>query len=107
MKRKRKSKKVQNIFQSLLFFGSTISVISCLIIYLWVYTEIDETLLFTEIQIATVRELENEIYEIKNSIESLNRADAIAKRAKRELNMVFTDPETLNIFFNKNIQDIF
>tara|TARA_B100000212_G_scaffold108101_1_gene80345 strand:- start:1136 stop:1366 length:231 start_codon:yes stop_codon:yes gene_type:complete len=75
--------------------------------YLWVYTEIDETLLYTEIQTATVKELENEIYEIKNSIESLNRADAIAKRAKRELNMVFTDPETLSIFLNQNIQDIF
>ena len=107
MKRKRKSKRVQNIFQSILFFGSTILVISSLIIYLWVYTEIDETLLFTEIQTATVRELENEIYEIKNSIESLNRADAIAKRAKKELNMVFTDPETLNIFFNQNSQDTF
>lgn len=107
MKRKRKSKKVQNIYQSIIFFGSTISVISCLIIYLWVYTEIDETLLYTEIQTATVKELENEIYEIKNSIESLNRADAIAKRAKRELNMVFTDPETLSIFLNQNIQDIF
>ena len=82
-------------------------VISSLIIYLWVYTEIDETLLFTEIQTATVKELENEIYEIKNSIESLNRADAIAKRAKKELNMVFTDPETLNIFFNQNSQDTF
>ncbi len=107
MKRKRKSKRVQNIFQSILFFGSTILVISSLIMYLWVYTEIDETLLFTEIQTATVRELENEIYEIKNSIESLNRADAIAQRAKRELNMVFTDPETLSIFLNQNIQDIF
>ena len=107
MKRKRKSKKVQNIYQSIIFFGSTISVIFCLIIYLWVYTEIDETLLYTEIQTATVKELENEIYEIKNSIESLNRADAIAKRAKRELNMVFTDPETLSIFLNQNIQDIF
>lgn len=107
MKRKRKSKRVQNIFQSILFFGSTILVISSLIMYLWVYTEIDETLLFTEIQTATVKELENEIYEIKNSIESLNRADAIAKRAKKELNMVFTDPETLNIIFNKNSQDIF
>ena len=107
MKRRRKSKRTQNIFQSILFFGSTILVISSLIIYLWVYTEIDETLLFTEIQTATVRELENEIYEIKNSIESLNRADAIAKRAKKELNMVFTDPETLNIFFNQNSRDIF
>ena len=29
--------------------------------------------------------------ELKNSIESLNRADALAKRAKEELKMVFTD----------------
>ena len=107
MKSKRMSKKNQNLLQSVIFFGSTILVISCLIIYLWVYTEIDETLLFIEIQTSTVRQLENEIYEIKNSIESLNRADAIAKRAKKELKMVFTDPETLNVFLNLNELNIF
>ena len=107
MKRKRISKKTQNLFQSIIFFGSTILVISCLIIYLWIYTEIDETLLFIEIQTSTVKELENEIYELKNSIESLNRADAIAKRAKEELKMVFTDPETLNVFLNLNNRSVF
>ena len=101
------SKKNQNLFQSIIFFGSTILVICCLIIYLWIYTEIDETLLFIEIQSSTVRQLENEIYEIKNSIESLNRADAIAKRAKEELKMVFTDPETLNVFLNMDKLRIF
>ena len=107
MKRKRISKKAQNLFQSIIFFGSTILVISCLITYLWVYTEIDETLLFIEIQTSTVRELKNEIYELKNSIESLNRADAIAKRAKKELKMVFTDPETLNVFLNLSNRSMF
>ena len=107
MKRKRISKKTQNIFQSIIFFGSTILVISCLIIYLWVYTEIDETLLFIEIQTSTVKELENEIYELQNSVESLNRVDAIAKRAKKELKMVFTEPETLNVFLNFNNHGIF
>ena len=107
MKRKRISKKTQNLFQSIIFFGSTILVISCLITYLWVYTEIDETLLFIEIQTSTIRELKNEIYELKNSIESLNRADAIAKRAKKELKMVFTDPETLNVFLNLNNLSMF
>ena len=107
MKRKRISKKAQNLFQSIIFFGSTILVISCLITYLWVYTEIDETLLFIEIQTSTVRELKNEIYELKNSIESLNRADAIAKRAKKELKMVFTDPETLNVFLNLSNSSMF
>jgi len=61
MKRKRMSKKTQNLFQSIIFFGTTILVISCLITYLWVYTENDETLLFIEIQTSTVRELKNEI----------------------------------------------
>ena len=107
MKRKRISKKTQNLFQSIIFFGSTILVISCLITYLWVYTENDETLLFIEIQTSTVRELKNEIYELKNSIESLNRADAIAKRAKKELKMVFTDPETLNVFLNLSNSSMF
>ena len=107
MKRKRMSKKNKNLLQSIIFFGSTILVISCLIIYLWVYTEIDETLLYIEIQTSTIRQLENEIYEIKNSIESLNRADAIAKRAKEELKMVFTDPETLNVFLNLDKSKIF
>jgi len=107
MKRKRMSKKTQNLFQSIIFFGSTILVISCLITYLWVYTEIDETLLFIEIQTSTVRELKNEIYELRNSIESLNRADAIAKRAKKELKMVFTDPETLNVFLSLKNRGMF
>tara|TARA_Y100001954_G_C15418996_1_gene411250 strand:+ start:89 stop:412 length:324 start_codon:yes stop_codon:yes gene_type:complete len=107
MKRKRMSKKTQNLFQSIIFFGTTILVISCLITYLWVYTENDETLLFIEIQTSTVRELKNEIYELKNSIESLNRADAIAKRAKKELKMVFTDPETLNVFLNLSNRNMF
>ena len=107
MKRKRMSKRTQNLFQSIIFFGSTILIISSLITYLWVYTEIDETLLFIEIQTSTVRELKNEIYELKNSIESLNRADAIAKRAKKELKMVFTDPETLNVFLNLKNRSMF
>ena len=102
MKRQRISKKTQSLLQSIIFFISTIGIISCLIIYLWVYTEIDETSLFIEIQTSTIRELENEIYELKSSIESLNRADAIAKRAKKELKMIFTDPETLNIVLDLN-----
>ena len=102
MKKKRISKKTKGVLQSIIFFISTIGIISCLILYLWVYTEIDETSLFIEIQTSTVRELENEIYELKSSIESLNRADAISKRAKKELKMIFTDPETLNIVLDLN-----
>ena len=97
MKKRRMSKQTLNILQSLVFFTSTLAIIASLIIYLWVYTEIDETILAIEIQNSTVLELQNNIDEIKNDIESLNRADVIAKKAKKDLGMVFTEPETLRI----------
>ena len=97
MLKKRMSKKAINILQSIIFFFSTITIISCLIVYLWVYTEIDETLLALEIQSSTAEELKNIIDELKNDIESLERADVIAKRAQNELKMVFAEPETLRV----------
>ena len=65
--------------------------------YLWVYTEIDETLLVIEIQNSTAKELQNGIHELNSQIESMSRADVIAKKAQDELKMVFTEPETLRI----------
>tara|TARA_Y100000294_G_C8335852_1_gene248620 strand:- start:150 stop:473 length:324 start_codon:yes stop_codon:yes gene_type:complete len=97
MARKRISKKTRDVIQSLIFFTSTMAIISCLIMYLWVYTEIDETLLVIEIQNSTAKELQNRIYELKSQIESMSRADVIAKKAQDELKMVFTEPETLRI----------
>ena len=97
MLRKRLSKKAINIIQSVIFFLSSVTIISCLIVYLWVYTEIDETLLAIEIQNSTAEELQNIIDELNNEIESLKRADVIAKRAQDELKMVFTEPETLRV----------
>ena len=97
MPRKRLSKKAINIIQSIIFFLSSVTIISCLIVYLWVYTEIDETLLAIEIQNSTAEELQNIIDELNNEIESLERADVIAKRAQNELKMVFTEPETLRV----------
>ena len=97
MFKKRMSKRALNILQSIIFFISTISIILCLIVYLWVYTEIDETLLAIEIQNSTAEELQNVIHELNNQIESLKRADIIAKRAGDELKMVFTEPETLRV----------
>lgn len=100
MLQKRISRRSKDIIQSIIFFISTIMVISCLIIYLWVYTEIDETLLAIEIQNATAKELQNEINELQSTNESLSRSDVIAKRAQKELNMVFSQPETLQIYLN-------
>ena len=97
MARKRISKKTQDVVQSLIFFTSTMAIISCLIMYLWVYTEIDETLLAIEIQNSTAKELQNGIHELNSQIESMSRADVISKKAQDELKMVFTEPETLRI----------
>ena len=97
MIKRRISKKTRNIVHSLFFFISTITLICCLIIYLWVYTEIDETILLIEVQNSTAEELQNAIGKLKSDIESLSRADVIAKKAQNDLKMVFTNPETLRI----------
>ena len=84
-----------------MFFFSTIGSIICLILYLWIFKEIDESILSIEIQNVTARSLKNEIDVIKNDLEKLNRADVITSRAKNELNMVIASPETLIVSVNK------
>ena len=82
-----------------LFF--TVGSIVCLILYLWIFKEIDESILSIEIQNATARSLKNEIDVIKNDLEKLNRADVITSRARSELNMVIASPETLIVSMNR------
>ena len=101
MHRKRISKRQKNFIQGFLFFLFTVGTISCLIIYLWIYTEIDETTLTIEVQNTTLKEFENQLSYLKSQIELLNRADMISKRAIEELNMVFTEPESFQINLNK------
>ena len=100
MIRKRISKKNQDLIQSFIFFLSTALTIIGLIIYLWVYTEIDEAVLAIDIQKSTANELKNEIDELDSIIESLKRADIISERASKELEMVNTDPETLIVNYH-------
>ena len=100
IKRKRKSKKTSDFLQTLLFFITTIVSISGLIMYLWVYTEIDETMLTIEIQNQVSRELDNSLKELKMEVLSLSRSDRISFVARKELNMVPAQPETLMIFIN-------
>ena len=100
-KNKRRSIQAENFLQSLMFFICTIGSIVCLIIYLWVFKELDESLLAIEIQNTTARELKNEIDTIKNKVEKLSRSDLITARAKRELRMVVAQPETLIVAINK------
>ena len=87
--------------QGVLFFLFTIGSIICLIIYLWIFKYIDESMLAIEVQNRTARELRNEIDELKNKIEKLSRSDVITRRAKEELGMVVAIPETLIVAINK------
>ena len=97
---KRKSLKRSSFYQGILFFFSTIGSIVCLILYLWIFKEIDESILAYEVQNSTAKELKNEINELKNKVETLNRSDLITSRAKNELGMIPAEPETLIIAIN-------
>ena len=102
VKRKRTSKKSSEFIQTLLFFMTTMLSISGLIIYLWVYTEIDETMLAIEVQNQVTKELDNSLKELKMEVLNLSRSDRISSVARNELNMVPAEPETLIIFINKD-----
>ena len=102
IKRKRISKKSSEFIQTLLFFMTTMLSISGLIIYLWVYTEIDETMLAIEVQNQVTKELDNSLKELKMEVINLSRSDRISSVARNELNMVPAEPETLMIFINKD-----
>ena len=81
---------------------TTMLSISGLIIYLWVYTEIDETMLAIEVQNQVTKELDNSLKELKMEVINLSRSDRISSVARNELNMVPAEPETLMIFINKD-----
>ena len=98
----RRSIKTGNFMQGILFFLFTIGSIVCLIVYLWIFKYIDESMLAIEIQNTTARELKNEIDELKNKIEKLSRSDVITYRAKEELGMIVAIPETLIVAINKH-----
>ena len=98
---KRKSLSLRLLIKKEEAFFSTIGSIVLLILYLWIFKEIDESILSIELQNATARSLKNEIDVIKNDLEKLNRADVITSRARSELNMVIASPETLIVSMNR------
>ena len=100
-RQKRKSLKTSSIYQGLIFFFFSVGSIICLILYLWVFKEIDNSILSVEIQNATARSLKNDLDELKNEIENLSRSDVITARASNELNMTIATPETLIIAINQ------
>lgn len=97
-KGKRRSKKQRDFLQTLLFFLTTFMSIVGLILYLWVYTEVDETLMAIDIHNQVAQEINNSIEELKMDIAALGRVDRLTTVARKKLGMVVARPETLIIF---------
>ena len=95
-------RKQRQFLRSILPFTVVIAAISGLIAYLWISSEVDETLNELEIQQAAVVEINNDIGNLKDDIEYLERVDVLTARAKNELGMVFTAPETIAIYVDES-----
>ncbi len=95
-------RKQRQLLRSVIPFILVVAVISGLITYVWIYSEVDETLQELEIQQASVVELTDEISTLKDNIEYLVRVDVLTARASDELGMVFTAPETIAIYVDES-----
>jgi len=100
MRKRRQSLKNKEFFESIIFFSSSILSIFGLIMYLWIYTEIDQNMLAIGAQEKVKNELENNLNELKMEISQLSRGDRISKYAIDELGMIPAIPETLVIEIN-------
>ena len=69
--------------------------------YLWIYTEIDQTVINIETQKEVSRELKNSLNEIEIEISRLSRGDRISRVARTELDMVPAKPETIMIYIDQ------
>ena len=95
-------RKQRQFLRSVIPFILVVAAISGLIIYIWIYSEINETLKELEIQQTAVIELNDEINTLKGNIEYLVRVDVLTARASDELDMVFTAPETIAIYVDES-----
>lgn len=100
-RKKRRSKKNNEFVQTAIFFLSAIFSIAGLILYLWVYTEIDETVINIETQKQVSKELKNSLNELEIEISRLSRGDRISNFARKELGMIPAKPETIMIYIDQ------
>ena len=96
--KKRRSRKNNDLIQTVIFFSTSILSIAGLIIYLWIYTEIDQTVINIETQKQVSKELRNSLNELEIEISRLSRGDRISRVARTELGMVPAKPETIMIY---------
>lgn len=99
---RRSSRKKRNqrkeIFRTLLFYLSSAGLIAALIVYLMIYTAIDESLVALDIQQTTLKELETEVTTLEARVNYLSRSDVIAMKARQELDMITVHPESIIVY---------
>ena len=95
------ARKQRKVFKSLIPYIIGIAVVSGALLYVWIYSEVDHTLDEVEILLSTAQELSDDINLLKDDIEYLSRVDVLTNRAKVELGMVFTAPETIEIYIDE------
>ena len=99
--KKRRSRKNNDLIQTVIFFSTSILSIAGLIMYLWIYTEIDQTVINIETQKQVSKELRNSLNELEIEISRLSRGDRISRVARTELGMVPAKPETIMIYIDQ------
>lgn len=95
------ARKQRKVLKSLIPYIVGIAVVSGALLYVWIYSEVDHTLDEVEILLSTAQELSDDINLLKDDIEYLSRVDVLTNRAKIELGMVFTAPETIEIYIDE------
>lgn len=95
------ARKQRQLLKSLIPYIIGIIIISAIVLYVWIYSEVDKTLKEVGSLQARAIELSDDINILKDDIEYLTRVDVLTNRAKTELDMVFTAPETIEIYIDE------
>jgi hypothetical protein len=95
------TRKQRQIFKLLAPYIIGSVIISAAILYVWIYSEVDRTLKDVEFLHTSAIELGDDINILKDDIEYLTRVDVLTSRAKTDLGMVFTAPETIEIYIDE------
>ena len=96
------ARKQRQVLKTLVPYFVGLVIISAAVLYVWMYYKVDSTLKEVEILQETALKLDDDINLLKDDIEYLSRVDVLTNRAKTELGMVFTAPETIEIHINGN-----
>ncbi len=96
--KRRSSKKKKEFIQTVTFFFISIFSITGLLVYLWVYNEINLTIRDVAALEKVAAGLENDNKILTNTVSRLERIDRITQIARDELGMVAAAPETIVVY---------